>query len=81
MIYFNVSVEFKGRFVVPGVVAKNTTEASEIAKNQMMEALTRKQALGLVISDVVADATLIDEPDDLPDYDLYESEVAEFWET
>lgn len=81
MIYFNVSVEFKGRFVVPGVFAKDTNEAREIAKAKMMEALTRKQALGLVISDVVADPTLIDEPDDLPDYDLYESDVADFWET
>lgn len=81
MIYFNVSIEFKGRFVVPGVVAKNANEAREIAKAQMMETLTRKQALGLMISDVVADATLIDEPDDLPDYDLYESDETSFWET
>lgn len=81
MIYFNVSLEFKGSFVVPGVVAKNATEAREIAKAKMVETLARKQALGLMISDVVADATLIDEPNDLPDYDLYESDAPDFWET
>lgn len=66
---------------MPGVVAKNATEAREIAKAQMMETLAGKQTLGLMISDVVADATLIDEPDDLPDYDLYESDEIGFWET
>lgn len=77
MTYFNVSIEFKGWFVVPGVVAKDANEACEIAKDKMMETLARKQALGLLISNVVADATLIDEPDDLPDYDLYESDELE----
>jgi hypothetical protein len=77
MIYFNVSVEFKGRLVVPGVVAKDANEAREITKAKIME----KQTLGLMISDVVADAALIDEPDNLPDYDLYESDDSDFWAT
>lgn len=81
MIYFNVSVEFKGSFVVPGVVAKDANVACEIAKAKIMKALARKQTLGLMISDIVADAILIDEPDELPDYNLYESDGVDFWET